>query len=72
MIKVRVIKKFQFNEYERLKNIQRKSVECYGWLFIDDVFECDKQVADYLMGENDYKEKFVKVIEVKPEKKTSK
>lgn len=67
MVKVEVIEEFTLGRFDELKNIQRKSREEKGRLFVGDIFECDKELANYLMGENALKRAFVKVIEIIPE-----
>lgn len=72
MVKVEVIEEFTLGEFSKLKNIKRARQEENGRLFVGDVFECDEQMQDYLLGDNAYKKKFIKVIEVIPEKKERK
>lgn len=67
MIKCEVIKKFGFSRFNELKNIKRKSIEVKDTLLVGDTFECSKEIADYLLGDNPIKEVVVKVIEVIPE-----
>jgi len=67
MIKVEVIEEFTLGRFDELKNIQRKSREEKGRLFVGDIFECDKELADYLLGANALKRAFVKVIRIIPE-----
>lgn len=67
MIKLEVIERFTFGEFEKLENIERKSIEKQGELFIGDRFCCDKETAEYLLGNNRLKRAFVKIIEVQPE-----
>ena len=69
MIKVQVIEDFTLARFDELKNIQRKAREEKGKLFVGDIFECDKETSDYLLGDNPIKRAVVKVIEVVPEKK---
>lgn len=69
MIKCKVIEKFTLNEFEKLQNIKRASIEEKGKLFVNDEFECEEDMAKYLLGENSLKRAFVKVIEVIPEAK---
>lgn len=69
MIKVEVIEKFTLSDFKKLVNIERKSIERPGELFVGDKFYCDKEMADYLLGDNKLKRAFVKVIEVAPEEK---
>ena len=68
MIKVEVIERFNLGAFDELKNIKRINLDVKGQLFIGDTFECTKEMADYLLGENKLKKSFVKVIEVIPEK----
>ena len=70
MIKVEVIEEFTLERFDELKNIQRKGNDVKGRLFTGDEFECTKELADYLLGGNALKRPFIKIIEVKPEKKT--
>lgn len=66
MIKCEVIKGFTLSRFDELKNIQRKGVDKKGELFVGDTFECESELADYLLGNNKLNEPFVKVIEVIP------
>ena len=68
MIKCEVIEQFTLKRFDELKNIQRKSIEVKGRLFVDDTFECDEDMVKYLMGDNKDNKVVVKVIEVEPEK----
>ena len=67
MIKCEVIKEFTLEKFNELKNIQRRRIDTYGKLYEGDTFECTKEMADYLMGNNKDKQVVVKVIEVAPE-----
>lgn len=71
MIKVEVIEEFTLQEFNKLKNIIRKTKEQEGKLFIGDIFECDEKMADYLTGNNSINRAVVKVIEVIPEKENT-
>lgn len=68
MIKVEVIEKFTLKDFNELKNIKRKSVEKEGTLYVGDTFECSKDMAKYLTGDNALKKAVVKVIEIVPQK----
>lgn len=68
MIKVEVIERFNLGAFDELKNIKRINSDVKGQLFVGDTFECTKEMADYLLGENKLKKSFVKVIEVIPKK----
>lgn len=69
MIKVEVKEEFTLRKFDELKNIVRKSKEEKGRLFVGDIFECDKDMAEYLTGNNPLNKTVVKVIEVIPEDK---
>jgi len=67
MIKCEVIKEFTLERFDELKNIKRKSIGTNGKLYVGDIFECDKEMVDYLMGNNNNSVVVVKVIEIEPE-----
>lgn len=68
MIRVEVVEKFNFKDFEKIKNsIKRKSIDVKGTLFKGDTFECDEDMVKYLTGNNEQGKTVVKVIEVKPE-----
>lgn len=68
MVKCEVINRdFTLEKFNELKNIQRKARDEKGKLFIGDVFECDENLAEYLLGNNDKGKTVIKVIEVIPE-----
>lgn len=70
MIRVQVIEDFTLNDYDKIKDtIKRARFDTYGSLYVNDTFECDKEMYDYLTKNNRFKKKFVKVIEWKPESK---
>lgn len=66
MIKVEVIEDFTLQRYDELKNIERAMQDVKGKLFAKDRFECSKELADYLLGNNPLKKAVVKVIEIEP------
>lgn len=68
MIKCKATIDFDLKDFDKLKNIVRKRKEQYGKLYEGDTFECDKEMADYLLGANAKNKTVVKVIEVIPEK----
>ena len=74
MIKVEVTKRFHLGDYNKIKNIVRVGSDIPHELFVGDIFECDTDMAKYLLNEtqNPANETFVKVIEVIPEKETEK
>lgn len=68
MIKVEVIEKFTLADYEKLKNVEKVMARKENEFGVGDTFECDKEMVDYLTGNNAFKKQVVKVIEVKEEK----
>lgn len=72
MIKAHVIENFNFTRKNELKNLEKRNVNTET-LEVGDSFECTKEIADYLLGDNPLKRAFIEIIEVKPEeKKTAK
>lgn len=68
MIKCEVLEKFNLKDFDKLENIKRgTSFDKYGELYRTDTFECSKDMADYLTGNNPINRAVVKVIEVEPE-----
>lgn len=72
MIKVEVTEGFTLKDFNKLKNVERKSIDRKGELFVGDTFECDEEMVKYLSGGNKYQKPYVKVIEVLPTKKEPK
>lgn len=69
MIKCKAIKEFTLKKFNELKNIERANdVYVDGKIQVGDIFECNKDMADYLLGDNAKKEVVVEIIEVIPEK----
>lgn len=70
MIKCEVIERFTLGRFGELKNIVRATNNNnIGELYVGDTFECEEDLAEYLMGNNDKKKIVVKVVEYKPEMK---
>lgn len=69
MIKVVVTSEFTLGKFAELKNIERADINKKeeGHLYVGDKFECTKEMADYLTGENKVHRSFVKIIEIIPE-----
>lgn len=72
MIKVEAIADFYLGRFNEIQNMQRRNRNEDGKIFKGDVFECNENLADYLVKDNSLKRPFVKVIEVIPEKVTNK
>lgn len=70
MIKCKTIKEFTLKKFKELKNIERANdVYVEGKLYVGDTFECNKDMVDYLLGDNPKNETVIEVIEVIPEEK---
>lgn len=69
MIKCETIREFSLEKFDELKNVVRynPNKKQHGKLYVRDTFECDKETADYLMGNNQKGITVIKVIEVIPE-----
>ena len=68
MFKCQVISDFSLARYDELIDIERKSINEYGKLFVGDRFKCKKEMGEYLLGKNDKGAIVVKIIEIIPEK----
>ena len=71
MVKVKVIEDFRLGRFNEVKNLVRAnpSKNAAGYLYKNDVFECEKDLADYLIKNNPLKRAFIQIIELVPEKK---
>lgn len=74
MIKCKVIKDFSLKKFDELKNLERynKVKKENGQLYENDTFECTKEMAEYLTGNNPVNEVVVEIIEVEPVKEEKK
>lgn len=68
MIKAKVIENFNFARKNELKNLEKRNTST-EMLEVGDIFECTKEMADYLLGDNSFKRAFIEIIEAKPEEK---
>lgn len=68
MMKLEAIINFTLERYDELKNIERVSIDTKGRLYPGDRFECNEDLGEYLLGENDRKLAVAKLIEIIPEK----
>lgn len=69
MVKVEVVKNFTLEEFNKLENVEKTINRKPNEFGTGDKFECDQEMADYLMGKNDKGVTVVKVIEIIPEPK---
>ncbi len=65
MIKLEALESFRLQRFNELKNLVRAGKEEKGFVNKGDTFECEKDLADYLLGSNPLKKPVAKVIEVK-------
>lgn len=72
MIKVKAIEKFTLKDFSKLRNIKRNKLDIKGTLFVGDEFECDKEMADYLLGNNPLNKQVIELVEITPEKSEEK
>lgn len=68
MIRCKATSKFTLEKFDELKNLKRATGEnAKGHLYVNDEFECEQAMADYLFGNNKYGKSFVEILEVIPE-----
>lgn len=74
MIRAKATLEFTLDKFNELKKLERKDLNKNkkGTIYIGDVFECDKGMARYLLGDNDKKAIVIEVLEVIPEKAETK
>lgn len=74
MVRVKVIEPFSLAKFNELKEIVRANPQAAkdGELNKNDIFVCEKDMAEYLLGKNKHQRSFVEVIEVIPEVKVEK
>lgn len=64
MIKLEALENFTLERFSEVKNIERVGKDTKGFINKNDKFECEKDLADYLLGANPLNRPVVKVIEV--------
>lgn len=70
MIKVKVIENFSFGRYNEVENVIKVNGKGISNYFEKgDIFDCQKDIADYLIKTNKFGKPFVQIIEVIPDKK---
>ena len=69
MIKVQATQDFSFSSMDKIKNLHRAKVDKPNFIYKNDIFECDKNMYNYLTGKNKGGFIVVKLIEYKPSKK---
>lgn len=68
MIKCEVIENFTLENYNKLNNVKKAISRKDNEFSVGDTFECDEEMAKYLLGDNVLKKVVVKVIEVETKK----
>jgi len=71
MVKVKAIQNFTLSKFNEIKNLVRNNTAYNedGHIYTGDVFECDRKMSDYLMGDNRLKAVVVEILEIIPEEK---
>lgn len=69
MITVEVIDNFSLSRFDEITNLKRKFPISGTYLKKGDIFNCKKDLAKYLLGDNPLNKTVVKIIEIKPESK---
>lgn len=68
MVKLEATQEFTLARFNELKNIQRRSITPNdGRILVGDTFECEKDLADYLLGGNAKRVVVAKLVEIIPE-----
>lgn len=70
MIKVIVTEEFTLGRFNELKSIERANTNKNedGRLYINDKFECNEDMYEYLTIKNNEHRAFIKIIEIIPDK----
>ena len=68
MIKVQAISDFNFSSMDKISNLKRVKIEKENFIYKNDIFECDRDMYEYLSGNNNGGFVVVKLIEYKPER----
>ena len=66
MMKLEAIINFTLERFDEIKIISRKAIDTKGRLYPGDVFECNEEIANYVLGDNDKKVVAAKLIEITP------
>lgn len=71
MVRLKVTEDFDLGKFDELKELVRANAmnDTKGHLYINDMFLCTQEMAEYLTGKNKYNRTFAEVIEVIPNKK---
>ena len=71
MIKCKAIEEFSLNRFNEIVNLGRydKTKNEDKMIYLNDEFECQKELADYLLGDNPLKRCVIQIIEVFPREK---
>lgn len=64
MVKLEATRDFTLLRFKEVRIIKRKNKEQEGWLYTGDVFECDDELADYLLGNNEQNLSVAQILEV--------
>lgn len=69
MVRLKVTEDFDLGKFDELKELVRFNAmnDTKGHLYINDMFLCTQEMAEYLTGKNKYNRTFAEVIEVIPD-----
>lgn len=69
MVRLKVTEDFDLGKFDELKELVRFNAmnDTKGHLYINDMFLCTQEMAEYLTGNNKYNRTFAEVIEVIPD-----
>lgn len=68
MVKLKATRDFTLAKFNEITIIKRKDRDIKGWVYNEDVFECNEEMAKYLTGNNDNKIVVAEILEVEPVK----
>ena len=71
MVKLEATINFTLEKFDEIKIIERKSIDTKGRLYPGDIFECNQEMADYILGKNAKGIVAGKIIEITPEEKVN-
>ena len=68
MIKLQATEDFSLARFNEIKELERHNKDEKGMIYKDDVFKCEKELADYLCGNNSLNRAVVKILEIEEPK----
>ena len=68
MIKLQAIEDFSLQRFDEILEIERYNKDEKGMIYKNDIFKCNKDLAEYLSGNNPLNRTVVKILEIEPNK----